>query len=678
MKQTGYSDIAAIAHDNPKIDNDGLQKYVGSMYKMLVDARTEREQARPLFGNLSFSEYVQRNEELANTIIYGYKDKDGKMTKDKTAREFAMGTLENKMEAVLANVDKLGLGIDVESFDEDNNRDARLEKVFEDSIFESRRQEPSDNMGYDFKRRMHQLEMLKQGIVIVYDEWTKKYQTQKETREGDSRYTFSLEPEMVVKQSKAYECAKTTMLNPRAVYFMNINTMYVHEQPGIFFAVKLNYKTARSKYGKFDNWKYVKKGQSSGMNAEHTGDLASLYEHTGFRFSDDLGEDEVEVVTYMSDKFHDNEYQMFINGIPMYAKGFPMTNIIPDGEYPIAVGRLGSTTNFMYGKSFVTRGSVQALSEVSDVFINLMVRKGRRSIDRPYANLSNQYVTPDVLDPGSLVHGFDPSVLVPIGDVGNGVTSGEFALWDRMQNLIENNTVSSVFQGQEGQTEKTATEVAELREKAGLALRLIIASCCDFEVQLGYLRLRLISEHWFKPVRDKPVGGTIGSRYRNTSRKGALSGEKGYGIRRVVVADELPDPDSVAKLEALMGEDTQEEVEVIVVKASELKNIKRRWYIVCNPQAKKGDAFDKAEFREELADLQALAGLGLPINMEGIMAKASRAYETSTKKLFKQQSGAAPTLPGPEQLAEPGPSPGGRSNTPGAPSASTGGAALQA
>jgi len=489
MKQTGYSDIAAIAHDNPKIDNDGLQKYVGSMYKMLVDARTEREQARPLFGNLSFSEYVQRNEELANTIIYGYKDKDGKMTKDKTAREFAMGTLENKMEAVLANVDKLGLGIDVESFDEDNNRDARLEKVFEDSIFESRRQEPSDNMGYDFKRRMHQLEMLKQGIVIVYDEWTKKYQTQKETKEGDSRYTFSLEPEMVVKQSKAYECAKTTMLNPRAVYFMNINTMYVHEQPGIFFAVKLNYKTARSKYGKFDN---------------------------------------------------------FINGIPMYAKGFPMTNIIPDGEYPIAVGRLGSTTNFMYGKSFVTRGSVQALSEVSDVFINLMVRKGRRSIDRPYANLSNQYVTPDVLDPGSLVHGFDPSVLVPIGEVGNGVTSGEFAL----------------------------------------------ASCCDFEVQLGYLRLRLISEHWFKPVRDKPVGGTIGSRYRNTSRKGALSGEKGYGIRRVVVADELPDPDSVAKLEALMGEDTQEEVEVIVVKASELKNIKRRWYIVCNPQAKKGDAFD--------------------------------------------------------------------------------------
>ena len=616
------------------------KKKLSDIKQMLESAFQARNTASPYFSNRTYLQYFEENEKLANTTHLEQKKNPDDVV-------VSSGTIEQKLDSVLSQINNLNLSAEILAFDEDNNKYAELGQALEDIIHDSEIRDGADGAGDEEKRLLRQRELLKQGTVFVMEEWLTRYETKKKMKNKKYDGKFSDWEGCTEELVKVFEGPSSNLLWGPNVILGDITQFYMDNQPYIFIIIRTNYSDAKARFGKFENFKYVQKGNVEVTNATAP---QTIFDAT-YRVNSDLAKDEVEIVIYQNQP--SDEFQLSINQAPMFPIGFPLSAVTPRGKYNVAkqVYRVLSD-KWAYGGSFVSAGSVKELSALIDEMLRLFVLKTRKSFTPAYVNVSGRVITSKALSPGRINMGFQPGDLQPIaGNEVQGVTAGEANILTKFQDMIDRSTVSDQFTGQSGPAGTTATEANIIQQQARLTLGLTVAACALLEKKLKYLRLYNIIQNWFE-VRDERVlelddaRKTIVNIHRNITRTNVAIDGEGQGDRGVYVTDGgLPDPQSIRDSERADKKRTGTPNRKIFIDSKMMASVDFLWYVVIRSKERDSSASFKMLFKEMLGDMQMLMNFGSAPNVAGLEEEFSRIWGKQKGKLFTEKQ-EQPEMPG--------------------------------
>lgn len=628
------------------------REYLGFLQVRLESAKRAKDQPYAEFKGKTYYQYYDSNEKIANTFLPEKKNDDDVIV--------SAGTVEQKLDALLSNVNNLNLSPEVFAFDKENNKITELGLALQDIIHDTEVRDGGDGAGDEEKKMARQRELLKQGTVFVQEEWLKRWEIKKTLKKKMSemakdelgRMKFKQDPDFYSKELvKVFEGPSRNLLYGPNVFLGDVTKFYMDDQPFVFVVIHEDYDVAKARYQKFENWKYVQKGKTPPSSTTEI--VKTIYDNK-WRLTE-LKSNQVEIILYQ-DQTRD-EFQIIINGVCMLPIGFPLSAVSPRGKYNIAkqIFRI-INEKFAYGASFVGSGSVKEISNLIDEMLKLFVLKTRKSYTPPYVNTSGRVIDRKVLSAGRISMGIDPGALQAIGTEGQGVTAGEIGVLKELQDLINKSTVSEQFTGQQGKSGTTATEVLELQRQARMTLGLTIAVCALLEKKLAYLRLWNILENWFEPIDTKVEGlneaRKLVNKFRNTNRDVMIEGE-GMGERMVLPTDgELPSAETIRDQELLEEKQKGVPVRKIFVSPEGLRNAELFWYIVVNPRERESSALSKIEFREELNDVLALMQMGSMPNKEEMENEFSRVHGKARTKLFKNMGAMMPEFAGAQPKGE--------------------------
>lgn len=154
----------------PNYDEDE-QKYLGNLQKRLEQTKNLREQPHPEFDDMTYTQYWQKNEDLANIKI--------KPKINKQDIQFQTGTLRTKLFAFLSSLLGLNLSGDISAYDKNDMKIGALGNAMEDII------EKTDDLDNDEEKKMlRQYEMLKQGDAFIEEIWDDRWIIEKQPVEN--------------------------------------------------------------------------------------------------------------------------------------------------------------------------------------------------------------------------------------------------------------------------------------------------------------------------------------------------------------------------------------------------------------------------------------------------------------------------------------------------------------
>ena len=135
--------------------------YLRGLRKGLETARNARDQQHIEFDGMSYAEYYNLNERLANTFVEPKKNKED--------NNFQSGTIRTKLFALLSSVVNLDLSGDISALDKNNLPIQSMGDAMEDVILKTNELDNDDE-----KKLLRQYELLKQGTVFVEEVWDER------------------------------------------------------------------------------------------------------------------------------------------------------------------------------------------------------------------------------------------------------------------------------------------------------------------------------------------------------------------------------------------------------------------------------------------------------------------------------------------------------------------------
>src|SRR3989304_7381864 len=218
----------------PPTYSDTEKNYLSNLYTLIFRAQQDRDKKHPELNGMSYMEYYESNERIANTFVQGKKF-EGDV-------QIASGTVEQKMLAVPSEINRLSLTPEVLAFDDRDNEMVALGHAMTDVIFKTAEWENDRE-----KRIMRQMELLKQGNCFMQENWVKRYRTQKEydkTLIGKiSEDTWNA----VMKLE--YEGPERRILYAPGVFMGDIRQPESAKQPFIFTHVLSSFADVKGRFG---------------------------------------------------------------------------------------------------------------------------------------------------------------------------------------------------------------------------------------------------------------------------------------------------------------------------------------------------------------------------------------------------------------------------------------------
>ena len=627
-----------IPVDTPKYTTDETI-YIGKILYRLLTAQIARDTIKSEFNGMTYLQWFRNNENIANTKI-------------QTNKELTVysGTVEQKLLTVLAEINRLNLTGEVRVFDKDNDELQELGMAITDIVHKT-----DEIEGDEEKKLVRQLELIKQGTVFVQDGWVKRWKTEKKLKGG--AFTGKITgTEWESKLELVFNGPEKNVLYGPGVYLGNIAEFDIKKQPFIF-TMKLNsYEETKSRFGVknkegdniWERWKYVPRQRVQ---------LAVMENITGMDMG--LGWSIITTDMDMVEEIHyqdqiNNEYQIFLNGIPMLPIGFPLSEITPNGMFNIEKQILQVINPFFaYGRSFIAK--TEQLSNLLDEMIKLLLIKTRKSIHPPYANISGKVISEKSLMPGAISMGIDPGALVAIGQEGQGVTASEYQMLRELREDIDRVTVSPQIAGQQGKSGTTAYEVSLLQQQAQKNISLILFACSLLEKKVTWLRTNYVLANYFEPIGTKvsDTRNELVNIYRTLSVQDVIK-DRGVGTRKIIPLENTDGMTSedVYNMEEYTGTPvptdgsrrrTREELQMsplqyLYLNLEIIKNCKYIFFIEIESKPRDTSTNAKIMFREELRDIQALQQMGSNVNLEGLQDEYALIWNKRKEKMFGKKT----------------------------------------
>jgi len=566
LKEVDYSDIE--------------KKYLGGIRSRLEKAREAKDGINEDFDQMPYLTYFQMNERLGNSFV-GAK-------KNKSDTNFQSGTINNKLWAFLASINRMNLAPEVLAFDKNRTQLGELGNMITEVLRMTEELEDDEE-----KRLIRQHELLKQGTVFVEDIWKKSYKTVKNIGKG-----FEDNPDKAKWTEKLVEYMSRpnrSVLYGPGVYLGSMSTFAMTDQPYAFTVDVVPYEQAKGIFGKWDRWDKV-------PHKLVQGDLSANWRLT------EVENDKVEIIKYQ-DKPND-EFQIILNGVMMLpiqvkgkkVSGYPLSAVSCNGEYTFVkqVFKL-IRHNFPYGKSLCMQLRNQV--GVYDELIKMAILKSQKSAVPPMGNNTGQVLTSRVLMPGSMTPGIKAGQLEPLGET-NGVTSGEVAMLNIISERIDESSVNKSYQGGESPG-NTLGEAQIAQQQSDIIVDQAMWSCALLEKKLAELRLPILFKNWFEPQMDAPRDAL--TKYRVSNVETSIP-NRGMGRSMVIPTEDIPSSEDIAKEEDEESERQGTPVRKYYLNPKEIKKAEYIWQVTVNPTPRRGDNQQKLMFRAEMSDAMTFFG----------------------------------------------------------------------
>ena len=588
-------------------------EYRDFFIKRLEEAKDQTTEKYPEVDDMDRFTYYDTNAKAANSY--------NKPTINPEDKKIVTGTTLEKDNALLNSILNLNLEPDIESYSKDDLPVQQLGDAMEAMVKKSRKMEDYDTT----KRRLFYKEIIDQGNVFVEDVIVDKKCIEKELKDNDFNPGKLSSIEWSERVSKVYKEVEANMIHGCKVFLGNMREFYMYKQPYIFTVEYLSRAEAENLFGEWERWKYIPEESSVNVEEDNT------YSNNWRLY--DVYPDRVEVIKYQ-DKWA-NEYQIMVNGIMMLPTGFPLSAITGDGEYSIVKGDLEPINRFFaLSKSFPSKCKVP--QAVLDEMIKMIVLKTQQSFAPPMANSSNRVLSRKIFQPGKITPGIAKDQLNEIGK-NDGVTQSEITAFQMVKGIVDEMTVSSQFQGLEGEKDKTATQATLDQKQNMMKIGLAIAGVIDFERQLVKRRIVNLLRAWTTPIDSKIDGvrGKLQEIYRTISAESEFQGKKGVRMVKLNEDNSKNTSQSIMQEEDMYSSIVGKPVRITYIRPSFLKNLKNKWYIEITPTEKETSELSKAMYLQMIQTAVALFGIE-SINLEGQKARFAQKWKEDEDVLFNE------------------------------------------
>lgn len=268
----------------------------------------------------------------------------------------------------------------------------------------------------------------------------------------------------------------------------------------------IEYGEAYAKYGNHENWPYVQPG------------MKSLYSDDDGMFYDIKDDDHpglVEEVIYQSRR--DDTEVPFVGGIYFGnsdIEGNPISHRDNRNapKYNVApVGYQRVNEHFFYFKSLMN--SQYWDNMLLDAQYQIGMNRAFLDANMPVAISGTDKVDSDVIFPSSVVAFEDPNTKVlPLLPQAN--LAGIFSAMDKVENSMEESSVSSVTGGQLPQASQKATSVSIANKNAETMLKGVGKNLAQFVVQIGDLMKDIAINHIVVPEVEEILDDNVRLKYK--------------------------------------------------------------------------------------------------------------------------------------------------------------------
>jgi hypothetical protein len=557
--------------------------FFGGIIRQLNDAWNQRQQSYTELDDMSYDQWYIANKKASLGYI------PPKVNRQDV--RVVSGTTREKTNTLLNAVMRYNYGVSVEAFDENDIPNMELGETIADLVSKTRELEC---VRYDVKRPLFLHELLSQGTAFLRENWVENMVIRKRLEDIDPKNFLKAKWEDIPEVGEKY--CDTQLLPGYTVYLGNIREFYIQKQPYIGAVRQLTRAEAESIYGKWARWKNVP------IDVKHTiaGTLSQqAMPYEGFYMTNIMPQITEEITYY---NVWTNTIQIMLNGIMMLPVGFPLEYLFGRIEYPIVKADIEPiSSNFAYSRG------VPAKTKFSQALIDEMYRaiilKTRKSFEPPLANNTGKLLSKNILYPGHVQDGVDPTKIQEIGN-NQGVTNPEMAAVEFIKKIIDESSVSPVFEGQSAKGQQTAREVMELQKQSLMRLGLTIIGVINMETELVWKRIWNICKHWTEPVGSEQVkiGDEVKklNKYRTASMPSIMPNGV-MGQKLVEFTDQgLPHPNQVSAEAKLLSEKFGKPVTKVYLSPEDLKNIKYTFKVKITPTEKDPSELKAIMFEESI------------------------------------------------------------------------------
>lgn len=486
--------------------------------------------------------------------------------------------------------------------------------------------------------------MLVNPVTYLGAEWNEVYQKIKQYTDDGKVVTHEILDEVLSGFSApVYDASEILIAN---AYEQNIQ-----KQRFVIKRRYIEYAEAEAKYHQHPNWQFVQPG----IKAIFSEDDGAFYD-----VKDDNHEGLVEEVIWMSRR---NDLEVpIINSIYMGDdnieanpikhrdnRGAPKYNIVPFGYQRV-------NEHFFYFKSLMAAQYWDNM--LLDAQYQIGMNRAFLDANMPVAISGTDQVDSDVIFPSSVVAFEDPQTKVtPLLPQAN--LSGIFTAMDKVENSMEEASVSSVTSGQLPQASQKATSVAIAQRNAETMIKGVGKNLAEAITQYGDLMKDIAINHLVTPQVDEILGDNARLKYRTmTLQEKVIDGKE---VSKVIRFDE-------ALLGAEMTKKQKQRESLKLLENVEYPHNKKHLYVV-NPMLFSRFRYltrvepermfpENEEFKQAImSQIYAQFASNPYISLETLTRKTLYPFfRSETEDLMKQeedmmQAGAPPTGGPPQQTA---------------------------
>lgn len=603
---------------------DAEKQYREQMLSRLEQMRDEREQRRPQFDDMTFSQWDDRQIKADISYIPPAKNKGD--------TRIVTGTTRDKDSTLVSTALSYDFERNITAYDLDDRIIDEIGEDMEDMDYKSRQIED-----YDLKRGRLYRGIIARGTYYAMEVYNTYWGVEKELP-GSYEKGMVAGINWVERSQKVFERAEVRELDPKKVFLGSMFVFDIQEQDAVAIVEKLSYDYASSLYRTWERWKYVSKEYTPEQNGQ---------EYPVSRWGDEWRlttvENKKEVERIIIMKKYTNEMQVYLNGVQMLpvvqlmgksfegkliVSGFPLTSISPSGDYPIAKGDFEPVDGFGISRGNPARMRVD--QEVLDMWTKLAIEKTKASFKPTLVNNSGRVFSYNNFLAGNIVDDVKKDSVFPMFQ-SEGVTAGEFSFYQTIKQMMDDKSTSRGYEGQ-GQGDATATQILEDKKQQLMKLGLAMDGIINFERQLAYLRLRnSILPNWTKvqDVKIDTVRQAVTEVYKTVTVERAKYGKR-QRSRKVINftknVSKIKELDKegfgIHEMEEKQKQKTGIDIRYSYIDPEALRNLKARWHIVIVPSDKKDDTLSRLIFVQNVREAMEIFGPN-SINVEKLKQRYS-------------------------------------------------------
>ena len=306
---------------------------------------------------------------------------------------------------------------------------------------------------------------------IGYTEYGEVYRNVKREKEADGK-KWKVE-KMLDEDLSGF---KDTPVPVDELYIENIYENDIQKQGWLIWRRVIGYDLASTKYGTYDNFKYVKPGVQIIYNDANQ----TFYEV----YDSNMRTESCEEVIYFNKKM--DLKLIIVNGVLL--TDFDNPNPRNDKLYPFFKFGYENVDEgkFFYYKSLAFK--MQSDANIVNTLYPMIVDGTYLNIFQPMINFGTETIGSDVIIPGGVTQLSDPnSKLTPIAVAGN-IKAGMDTLFT-IEKSVSESSESPIMNGESPTGSSTAYEISRLEQNANTVLGLFLKMIGSYVRQYGRLRI---------------------------------------------------------------------------------------------------------------------------------------------------------------------------------------------